>query len=199
MTALRLPITLALARFEDIVSHGLRALIAADPRLRLLVSDVPPERMADALGAHAPNVAILNFASLCGPMQLRQLHAAFPRTRLMVIANNPSVAQCRQLIGFGATACLGKNVDGRDLLEVIRLAAAGLYVLPSDPRPAEEPPWGAPLTAREADVLELLQAARSNAEIAEALNVSVETVRTHARNIYRKLGVSTRRELRALI
>ena len=53
------------------------------------------------------------------------------------------------------------------------------------------------LTPRESDVLELLQAGRSNAEIAQALHVSVETVRTHARRVYRKLGVRTRRELRA--
>jgi DNA-binding NarL/FixJ family response regulator len=52
-----------------------------------------------------------------------------------------------------------------------------------------------PLTSREADVLALLQEGRSNAEIALALQVGVETVRTHARNIYRKLGVRTRREL----
>jgi DNA-binding CsgD family transcriptional regulator len=50
-------------------------------------------------------------------------------------------------------------------------------------------------TVSTADVLALLQAGRSNAEIALALQVGVETVRTHARNIYRKLGVRTRREL----
>ena len=44
------------------------------------------------------------------------------------------------------------------------------------------------LTPREAEVMELLQTGRSNAEIAQALHVSVETVRTHARRIYRKLG-----------
>ena len=54
------------------------------------------------------------------------------------------------------------------------------------------------LTPREANVLEHLQAGRSNAEIALALSVSVETVRTHRRNIYRKLGVRTRRELASL-
>jgi DNA-binding NarL/FixJ family response regulator len=47
-------------------------------------------------------------------------------------------------------------------------------------------------------VLELLQLGRSNAQIAMELNVGVETVRTHARNIYRKLGVKTRRELATL-
>jgi DNA-binding CsgD family transcriptional regulator len=51
------------------------------------------------------------------------------------------------------------------------------------------------LTAREADVLELLRTGQANAQIAEALSISVETVRTHARNIYRKLGVSSRRDL----
>jgi DNA-binding CsgD family transcriptional regulator len=51
------------------------------------------------------------------------------------------------------------------------------------------------LTPREADVLELLRAGHSNGEIAETLHVSIETVRTHARRIYRKLGVRTRREL----
>ena len=54
------------------------------------------------------------------------------------------------------------------------------------------------LTPREADVLELLQQGQTNAQIAMALHVGVETVRTHARNIYRKLGVKTRRELATL-
>ncbi len=42
-----------------------------------------------------------------------------------------------------------------------------------------------------------LQQRRSNAQIAAELHVSIETVRTHARHIYRKLGVSSRRELLA--
>jgi hypothetical protein len=44
----------------------------------------------------------------------------------------------------------------------------------------------------------MLQQGSSNAQIALALGVGVETVRTHARNIYRKLGVSSRRELEKL-
>ena len=77
------------------------------------------------------------------------------------------------------------------------IVARGLHVLP--PAGVDGPGPGGPdlLTPREADVLELLQSGRSNAEIAHALQVSVETVRTHARRIYRKLGVKTRRELLA--
>jgi len=123
------------------------------------------------------------------------MHAACPDVRLMVLADNPSSAECRQLIGFGATVCLGKTTEARDLLHAIYLASRGLQVLPSrSPQGGEHA--AAPLTPREADVLELLQGGKSNAEIAAALHVGVETVRTHARNIYRKLGVRTRRELR---
>ena len=70
--------------------------------------------------------------------------------------------------------------------------------MPPVPGPGEDPVGPELLTPREADVLELLQSGRSNAEIAHTLHVSVETVRTHVRRIYRKLGVSTRRDLRAL-
>ena len=43
--------------------------------------------------------------------------------------------------------------------------------------------------------LELLQDGATNAQIAHQLSIGIETVRTHARNIYRKLGIASRREL----
>jgi len=86
--------------------------------------------------------------------------------------------------------------QARDVLHAIHLASRGLHVMP--PTSIEHRDVAGPelLTPREADVLELLQSGRTNAEIAQSLHVSVETVRTHARRVYRKLGVRTRRELR---
>jgi DNA-binding NarL/FixJ family response regulator len=192
----RQPIALAVAQFEDIVSLGLRALIEEDVHLRLVAADIPTDQMAQRLADAAPDVAILNFAALSRPADLRELHGRFPGVRLIVLADNPSSAECRQLIGFGATACLSKSTEARDLVQAINLVSRGLQVLPSTGAPGCRTTDAAPLTSREADVLELLQDGQSNAEIAAALHVGVETVRTHARNIYRKLGVSTRRDLR---
>jgi DNA-binding NarL/FixJ family response regulator len=197
--AARQPIAIVVAQFEDIVNRGLQSLIEGDEHLRLAATDVPPDEIANALSAHQPNVAILNFGSLPSAGALRDLHACFPAVSLMVIANNPSTAECRQMIGFGAMACLAKNVEARDVLHTIYLASRGMHVLPADGEPGYEPPGPTPLTPREADVLELLQTGSSNPEIAAALFVGVETVRTHARNIYRKLGVSSRRELRSTV
>jgi two-component system response regulator DesR len=195
----RKPIDVAVAEFEDIVNLGLQSLIEEDDSLRLIAAGIRQDRLDAALRTEATDVAILNLGSLDSPSDLRELHERFPDTRLLVLADNPSAAQCRQLLGFGATACLAKSTDARDVLHAIYLASRGMHVLPADVDSDEEYETAGPtpLTPRETDVLGLLQDGSSNAEIAAALHVGVETVRTHARNIYRKLGVSSRRALRS--
>ncbi len=196
------PITILLSRFEDLVSAGLRSLIGADPSLRIVAADVEPDD-PDELGAliaeHAPRVTILNFGALRAPADLRHLNASHPETHFIVLANHPTAGECSQLLALGATACLGKDVQGRDILNAIHLASRGLHVLPySSPATPTGGLLPDVLTPREADVLDQLQLGRSNGEIAVALCVSVETVRTHARSVFRKLGVHSRRELSGL-
>jgi DNA-binding NarL/FixJ family response regulator len=193
----RQPISVALARFEDIVGRGMQALIDEDESLELVAADVPHATLEQELRAHRPRVAILNFGSLSSAVELRDLHQAVPDTRLLVLANRPSPSECRQMLSFGATACLAKSTEARDIIHAIHLASRGLTVLPPvTPDVAITALGPELLTAREAEVLELLQAGGSNAEIAAELHVSIETVRTHARRIYRKLGVRNRRGLR---
>jgi DNA-binding NarL/FixJ family response regulator len=193
------PITIVLGRFEDLIGRGLRSLIADDPNIDLLAADVELDVFEAALAEHAPKVAIFNFGSLRTPVEVNRLHASHPQTRLLVLASRPTPSECNQMLAFGATACLSKETESRDILNAIHLASRGLHVLPrTNGDFAPEPLGPELLTPREADVLEHLQAGRSNAEIALALSVSVETIRTHRRNIYRKLGVRTRRELASL-
>jgi DNA-binding NarL/FixJ family response regulator len=192
-----MPATVALARFEDLIARGLTALIDDDPNLEVVADDLDDERLLAVLERRRPDVALLNYGSLRTPFEVHTLHVAFPATRLVVLASRPTPAEANQMLTYGATACLSKETQARDVLSAIHLASRGLQVLPRA-KAAElsvGPGGPEPLTSREADVLALLQEGRSNAEIALALQVGVETVRTHARNIYRKLGVRTRREL----
>jgi DNA-binding NarL/FixJ family response regulator len=189
-------VRIVIGRFEDLVARGLRSLLAEHPNIELVAADVELDALDAALTDQEPEVAIVNFGSLRTPTEVNRLHSAHPTTRLLILANRPTPSECNQMLAFGATACLSKETQGRDILNAIHLASRGLHVLPRTDEP--EPLGPELLTPREADVLEHLQAGRSNAEIALALSVSVETVRTHRRNIYRKLGVRTRRELASL-
>jgi DNA-binding NarL/FixJ family response regulator len=187
----------AIARFEDIVSHGLRALITDDESLELVAHSVDHDDLTRVMRDTRPDVALLNFGSLGSASELRELHRAHPDIKLVVLANRPTPSECRQMLAFGATACLAKSTEARDVLHAIHLASRGLHVLPPAGMDGADATGPDLLTPREAEVLELLQSGRSNAEIAQMLHVSIETVRSHARRIYRKLGVRTRRELRA--
>ena len=193
------PVSVLLARFEDLIAAGLRSLIGEDPSLRIVAADVHARELSTVIAEHEPRVAIVNFGSLSTPSEVRRLSSAHPETRFVVLANNPTPGECAQLLALGATACLGKEVEARDVLTTIHLASRGLHVLPHATRAtATTPLLPDVLTPREADVLDQLQLGRSNSEIALELSVSVETVRTHARSVFRKLGVKGRRELATL-
>jgi DNA-binding NarL/FixJ family response regulator len=193
------PITVVIAHFDDLIARGLGELIEGDPSLAILAADVEHRRIGVVLRAHRPDVAILDLGALEKPAEVRELSGAHPATRLVLLGNDPAPAECAQLLMFGASACLGRDTQSRDVINAIHLASRGLQVLP---RSTAGPggslvAGGRLLTKREAEVLPLLQQGRSNAQIALALQVGVETVRTHARNIYRKLGVASRRDLAA--
>lgn len=201
---MRSPVTVVTAEFEDLVKVGLRQLIREDENLDLVAGDVPLGQITAAIEEHSPAVVVLNFGSLPTPATVHQLHDRHPETRLVVLANRPTAAECNQMLSFGATACISKETQGRDIINAIHLASRGMHVLPRSAAAGgmAERQLGLPgpdlLTPREADVLELLQDGRTNAEIAHTLSIGIETVRTHARNIYRKLGITSRRDLASL-
>jgi DNA-binding NarL/FixJ family response regulator len=199
---MRRPITIVSARFEDLVSIGLQQLISEDTNLQLVANDVELEDLEDVLERERPSVVLLNFGSLPNAAWVYQLHQSHPETRIVVLANRPTPAEANQLMSFGATAAISKETQGRDIINAIHLASRGMRVLPRHTPGSAEPlerfdhlPEADILTSREAEVLQLLQEGMTNAQIAHHLSIGIETVRTHARNIYRKLGISTRRDL----
>ena len=194
------PITVAVARFDDLLAHGLRRVIESDVNLELVADGVGHDRIGVVLRARSPRVVILDVDALRNLAEVRQLSQQHPDTRLVVLASKPTTAECAQVLAFGASAYLGRDTQGRDVLTAIHLASRGIQLTPRDTgeSSARPSPGSQLLTQREAEVLPMLQQGGSNAQIANALHISVETVRTHASNIYRKLGVSSRRELSSL-
>ncbi|MEA2376651.1 MAG: hypothetical protein QOK00_1911 [Thermoleophilaceae bacterium] len=194
--------TVVSTTFEDLVAIGLKALISEDANLELVAAGVPMDGVESAIARHRPDVVLLNFGTLGTPGQVLQLHRAHPETRIVVLANRPTAAECNQMLSFGATACLSKETEARDIVNAIHLASRGMHLLPRSAAAGGLLTSGIQgaelLTPREAEVLELLQDGATNAEIAHELSIGIETVRTHARHIYRKLGIGSRRELTRL-
>src|SRR5881398_2342866 len=127
---MRRPITIVSARFEDLVSIGLQQLINEDTNLQLLHSDCELEELEGVVEREQPSVVLLNFGSLPNAAWIYQLHQSSPDTRIVVLANRPTAAESNQLLSFGATACISKETQGRDIINAIHLASRGMHVLP---------------------------------------------------------------------
>ena len=187
-------------QFEDLTAFGLRHLLGEDDSVELVARDVALGEIEAVLDEHDRAVVLLNFGSLPSATVIYNIHRAHPDSHVVVLANRPTTAEATQMLSFGAAACIPKETQARDIITAIHLASRGMNMLPrtKDAANGLGPPGPDLLTPREAEVLELLQNGRTNAEIARRLSIGVETVRTHAGNIYRKLGISSRRELAGL-
>jgi DNA-binding NarL/FixJ family response regulator len=186
--------------FEDLTAFGLRRLLDQDESVEIVAADVKIDDLEAVLVEHDGAVVLLNFGSLPSATVIYNLHRAHPSSHVVVLANRPTTAEATQMLSFGAAACIPKETQARDIITAIHLASRGMNMLPRSKHAARDlgPPGPDLLTPREAEVLELLQKGQTNAEIARGLSIGVETVRTHAGNIYRKLGVSSRRDLARL-
>jgi DNA-binding NarL/FixJ family response regulator len=184
------------AQFEDLVAIGLGVLINDDPNLELVAEGVPYDEIESAIERHSPSVVLLNFGTLRAPAQVYQLHQAYPDTRIVVLANRPTAAECNQMLSFGATACLSKETEARDIANAIHLASRGMHVLPRSAAAAgagSATIEGAELlTPRETEVLELIARGLSNSEIAAELVIGESTVKTHLKRVLANLQVRDR-------
>ena len=190
-------ITVALGRFDALVERGLRQILGEDRRLRIIGSDLDDAELEHTIAQRSPRVIILDERSALKPTALERLAAARPTTSIVVLAYRPTVAYATRLMALGAS-CLAKDVSAADILSTVHIAADGRCVFADvDGHLVERsyPSTAVSLTPREIEVMEYLARGQSHREIAHALQLGVETVRTHSAHIRAKLGVRSKREL----
>jgi two-component system, NarL family, response regulator NreC len=196
-------VTVVLADDHAVVRKGLRLLLEAEPGLRVVAeAGTVPDALRMAR-AHRPSVLVLDL-NMPGGSSLEAiptLREQAPMTAIVVLTmqNDPSFA--RQALQAGALGFVLKEAADDELLEAIRLAAAGdTYLNPRlGARLAAQPPEpaGPPddLSERELEVLKLIALGHTNAEIAAQLYLSVRTVESHRAHIQQKTRRSSRAEL----
>ena len=190
-------ITVVVGQLPPLVGLGLTDVLRMDRTIHVLASGLADGELAHTIASQAPHIAILG--ETVAHSELRHLQAVQPRTTVLVLAHDPEHADGLRALASGAS-CLARTASPTELLGAIHLTAQGtrVFVAPGGQRIERRYPDASillTLTAREAQVAALVSEGRSNPEIASALHISVETVRTHVATILRKLNVQSRREL----
>ena len=154
-----------------------------------------------------PDVIVMDvrMPNLDGVEATRRLVAGGSRARILILTTFDLDEYVYEAIRAGASGFLLKDVQPAQLVDAIRVVAAGEALLaPSVTRrlldrfahtlPGEEkpPPELASLTERELEVLKLLAGGLSNSELAERLFLSETTVKSHISSVLRKLGLRDR-------
>jgi two-component system response regulator NreC len=195
--------TILIADDHTVVRQGLRMLIDADDSLQVIAEAGTVKDAERLTRAHRPSVLVLdlNMHGESGLDAIPRIRAACPDTAIVVLTMQDDPGFARQALRSGALGFVLKEAADEELLEAIRLAAAGENYL--NPRlgarlataPAE--PSGPPddLTERELEVLRLIALGHTNTEIAKQLFLSTRTVETHRAHIQQKIRRTTRAEL----
>jgi DNA-binding NarL/FixJ family response regulator len=203
-------ISVVIADDQDLVRHGFRMIIDAQPDMRVVAEAADGEAALAAARRHRPDVVLadIRMPRLDGIEVLKRLNDPMtehpPKT--IVVTTFEDDEYVRAALDAGAAGFILKRSGPTLLIEAIRAAAAGdALISPSltvrlltgfaPPEPAPEP--GPQLSERERQVTRLLAEGGTNTEIAAALYISPGTVKTHIANAQRKTGARNRVALAA--
>jgi two-component system response regulator NreC len=196
-------ITIVIADDHQMVRAGLRMLLEAQEDFEVVSEAGDLAQAERRVTAYRPNVLVLDVDTSGGSTlpAIPRLRAAAPETHIVMLTmlSDPEIA--REALRAGATGYVLKEAGEAELIQAVRLAAAGRTYL--DPelgaRLAAEvttnlgPPDD--LSARELEVLRLIALGHTNGEIAAQLYLSVRTVESHRAHIQQKTQRTSRAEL----
>jgi len=149
------------------------------------------EAVAQALSTR-PDIILMDvqMPNVDGIEAMRRIRESDPEARVIVLTTYRDEDYIFPSLRAGARGYLLKDASREELAEAIRAVHRGESLL--DPQIADQARSREGLTAREIEVLELMAQQKSNAQTAEKLFVSENTVKTHVSNILAKLGCSDR-------
>ena len=197
-----------LADDHVVVREGLKALINAQPDM-LVIGEAGDGQTAwqQARDCH-PDIVIMDITmpELNGVQATEQLKRACPTIKILALSVHEDTSYLRQLLAAGAAGYILKHAAADDLIQAIRLVAAGgVYLDPAlaghvvaryvQVRAVASALLGTELSERETEVVQRIAQGYSNKEIGAQLTLSVKTVETYRARAMDKLGVENRTAL----
>ncbi|WP_035839082.1 response regulator [Kitasatospora azatica] len=212
------PLRVVVADDQASVREGLALMLDLLPDIDVVASAANGQEALDRVAEHHPDAILLDLHMpvLDGTETTRRLTADHPGVAVVVLTTYADDTSVLETLRAGARAYLTKDADRLHIARTLHSAAAGLSVLdpkvqatllaaasrvasaparPPHPDPADpphpdpaDPPLPDGLTRREAEILTLMARGMTNTEIAAALFLSGNTVKTHISRVFTKTG-----------
>jgi len=199
------PLSILIADDHAVVRAGLRTLLESRPSWQICAEAADGRDAVEKASKHKPHIAILDIGMplLNGVEAARQIRKASPATEILILTMHESDDLVQQVVEAGARAYILKDDADRVLLDAVqalsqhkpffstRVSEAAVTSDSSDNSKSSR----SRLTPREREILQLLAEGKSNKEVANLLNISVNTAEAHRANIMLKLDFHSLAEL----
>ncbi len=200
------PLRVAVVDDHPVYREGLAALLSSVPGLAVVGTAADGRAAVRLAREEQPDVVVMDvqMPGLDGIEATRQITAEQPSVGVVVLTMSEDDGTVFSAVRAGARGYLLKGADQEEVVRAITTVAAGGAVFGAalarriaeffTAGPAGPPTAFPQLTAREREVLDLVAAGRSNAQIAATLYLSPKTVRNNVSNVLAKLQVADRAE-----
>ncbi|MFM8377783.1 MAG: response regulator [Planctomycetia bacterium] len=197
-----MPIRLLIVDDHEMVRRGIAQMVASAD-VQVVGEAANGETAVAAARRHKPDVVLLDvrMGGKDGLDAIKRIRSAAPSARVVMLSAFDTSTYVARAVSAGAHDYLLKTVTRKELLEAIGSAAKNAAPARSgafrriagamanrDASTASD----VPLTPRETQVLRQVALGLSNREIADALDISVETVKEHVQNLLRKIALEDR-------
>ena len=190
---------------DDLVRSGLAAILGLEPDIEVVGVGGDGIDVPALVARQQPDVVLIDvrMPRIDGITATARLTARPDGPAVVVITTFESDDSVREALLAGARGFVLKRARPEELVTAIRtVARTDSLVFPDairriavTQRAVSEPAWSRRLTTREREVLAYVARGQTNAEIAESLVVSLETVKSHLRSLLTKSGTRHRTEL----
>jgi DNA-binding NarL/FixJ family response regulator len=188
---------------HPLTRDGIRAALSDDSGIDVVAEATNGEEAVKLAGDVHPDVILMDvrMPGLGGIAATREITRTVPGTRVLILTVEETQARVGDAIQAGAAGYLLKDVDAPALARAVRLAAEGCAVIHPDLTKqfvdemrslSSGERTTTALSGREVEVLQMIAYGSTNKEVADALSISPQTVKTYLERIFTKLGVSDR-------
>jgi NarL family two-component system response regulator LiaR len=190
-------ISVALVDDHRVVTRSLKAYLESFPDMMVVGIAASGEELLEHLDEWKPQVILQDLlmpGGMDGIEATRRILERAPSAKVIALTASMDEARMMGALRAGALGYIRKDAEPETLLAAVRAVAQGrTYIDPSVRRQILQAPASRDdLTPREVEVLRQLALGLANKEIAHALSISEETVKSHVGNVFGKLQVENR-------